>query len=123
MTCRIRNLLYACVFSSLVAVSLAPSALAHAILVETSPAIHGKVKGPEVVIKLRFNVRVDATRSRLSLVQPDGSSRPLPIAKQDKPDWLGSKASGLRAGSYRIRWQVLSSDGHITNGEIPFTVE
>jgi len=29
---------------------------------------------------------------------------------------------GLAAGAYRLRWQVLASDGHITRGEIPFTV-
>jgi methionine-rich copper-binding protein CopC len=28
----------------------------------------------------------------------------------------------LAAGAYRLRWQVLASDGHITRGEIPFTV-
>jgi len=123
MICGRKHLLHAGVLCALAAIFLTPSALAHAILVEASPAIHGKVKGPDLAIKLRFNVRVDAARSRLSLVQPDGSSHPLTIARQGKPDCLDSKASGLRAGSYRIRWQVLASDGHITNGEIPFTVE
>ncbi|HMK31366.1 MAG TPA: copper resistance CopC family protein [Terriglobales bacterium] len=115
--------LYAGVLCLLAALLVTPLLTAHAILVETIPKINGKVAGPEIVIKLRFNVRVDAARSRLTLVLPDGSSHPLPITKQEKPDRLDSKASGLHAGSYRIRWQVLASDGHITNGEIPFTVE
>jgi methionine-rich copper-binding protein CopC len=28
----------------------------------------------------------------------------------------------LLPGEYRLRWQVLASDGHITRGEIPFAV-
>jgi methionine-rich copper-binding protein CopC len=28
----------------------------------------------------------------------------------------------LAPGDYRLRWQVLAYDGHITRGEIPFTV-
>jgi methionine-rich copper-binding protein CopC len=35
---------------------------------------------------------------------------------------LTSQAQALNPGEYRIRWQVLASDGHITRGEIPFQV-
>jgi methionine-rich copper-binding protein CopC len=30
--------------------------------------------------------------------------------------------TSLQAGKYLIRWQALAPDGHITRGEIPFTV-
>ena len=33
-----------------------------------------------------------------------------------------AKASGVVAGSYVMRWQVLAEDGHITRGDIPFQV-
>jgi hypothetical protein len=101
---------------------LAHTAIAHAILVESSPAINAAVGGPNVPIKLRFNVRIDATRSRLTLVKPDASTQLLTIAKGAPADTLVSKADGLNPGDYRIRWQVLASDGHITRGEIPFKV-
>jgi methionine-rich copper-binding protein CopC len=29
---------------------------------------------------------------------------------------------GLGSGAYRLRWQVLAVEGHITRGDIPFTV-
>jgi methionine-rich copper-binding protein CopC len=97
-------------------------AIAHAILLESSPSINATVAGPGIPIKLRFNVRIDATRSRLTLVKPDASTRSLAISKDAPADTLASQAQGLNPGEYRIRWQVLASDGHITRGEIPFQV-
>ncbi|TAI60323.1 copper resistance protein CopC, partial [Bradyrhizobium sp. Leo170] len=35
---------------------------------------------------------------------------------------LDAEAKGLSPGAWRLRWQVLSVDGHITRGDIPFTV-
>jgi methionine-rich copper-binding protein CopC len=95
---------------------------AHAILLESTPPLKGQVSGPGVPIKLRFNVRIDALRSRLTLIRPDGSSQTLELSKPAPADTLAASASGLAAGEYRLRWQVLASDGHITRGEIPFTV-
>jgi methionine-rich copper-binding protein CopC len=100
---------------------VAPAA-AHAVLLESTPALKSTVSGPDVPIKLRFNVRIDALRSRLTLIHPDGSAQALEISKQTPADTLSAEASGLAAGTYRLRWQVLASDGHITRGEIPFTV-
>jgi len=97
-------------------------AVAHAVLMESNPPLKSAVSGPDVPIKLRFNVRIDALRSRLTLIRPDGSAQALEITKQTPPDTLSSEAMGLAAGAYRLRWQVLASDGHITRGEIPFTV-
>jgi copper resistance protein C len=94
----------------------------HAILKETSPAANSKVAGPDVPIVLKYNVRIDGKLSKLSLLHPDNSTTELKIEEQKSPDRLNSKATGLKAGAYRIRWQVLAPDGHITRGEIPFTV-
>lgn len=98
------------------------SVLAHAVLLESSPALKSTVVGPDVPIELRFNVRIDASRSRLTLILPGGLAQPLEIRKQTSVDMLSSEAMGLQAGVYRLRWQVLASDGHITRGEILFTV-
>jgi methionine-rich copper-binding protein CopC len=99
-----------------------PPAAAHAVLLESTPSLKSAVSGPNVPIKLRFNVRIDALRSRLTLIHPDGTAHALQISKQTPADTLSAEATGLAAGAYRLRWQVLASDGHITRGEIPFTV-
>ena len=47
---------------------------------------------------------------------------PLTVLKTDSLESLEAKASHLAAGRYTLRWQVLAIDGHITRGDIPFTV-
>ena len=97
-------------------------AWAHAIVVESSPQAQSTVSGPDVALKLRFNVRIDGPRSRLSLVGPNGKSRALDALQQPSPDSLSATLSGLLPGKYQLHWHVLASDGHITWGDIPFTV-
>ena len=95
---------------------------AHAILMESTPKINSTVKGPDLDIALRYNVRIDAGRSALHMVSPNGTVSSLAIGKQNSPDLVQSHATGLTPGAYKLRWQVLASDGHISRGEIPFTV-
>jgi len=94
----------------------------HAVLKESRPAANSKVQGPDVPIMLKYNVRIDAKLSKLQLLNPDNSTSELKIEEQTAPDTLNAKAVGLKPGAYRIRWQVLAPDGHITRGEVPFTV-
>lgn len=94
----------------------------HAILKETSPAAGSTVIGPDVPMMLKFNVRIDATRSKLQLMTPDNKMVDLTVEKQASPDTLTTKATGLKAGEYKIAWQVLAPDGHITRGLVPFKV-
>ncbi|HUL35492.1 MAG TPA: copper resistance CopC family protein [Candidatus Eisenbacteria bacterium] len=94
----------------------------HAVLKSSSPAANSTVTGPDVPIILIYNVRVDAARSKVQLLHPDSSVTDLVLEKSSSPDTLTAKATGLVPGSYTIRWQVLAPDGHITRGEVPFTV-
>ena len=102
---------------------LAWTAYGHAIVLSAKPSQHETVSGPDVAVKLRFNSRIDAKRSRLTLVTPSGEQRPLAITETPAGDSLVSEAKGLTSGSYILRWQVLASDGHITRGEVPFSVK
>ena len=101
---------------------LSQLAWAHAILMESTPQQHSTVKGPDVSIVLRYNVRVDGSRSRFVLLGEDGSSRTLTLEKQTSPDVLKSQATGLQPGRYKLQWRVLASDGHISNGDVAFNV-
>ena len=95
---------------------------AHAILMDSTPKLNAAVKGAELDVNLRFNVRVDGERSRVQLLAPDGTSSMLTLAGQSKPDILQTHAGGLKPGAYKLEWQVLASDGHISRGEIPFNI-
>jgi copper resistance protein C len=96
---------------------------AHAIVLSATPAPKAEIQGPDVPVKLRFNSRVDTKRSTMILVTPDGEQRALVITQSAPEDSLVSEAKGLKAGAYTLRWQVLASDGHITRGEVVFTVK
>lgn len=95
---------------------------AHAVLMNSTPKMNSTVKGPDVPIKLKFNVRVDGKRSRLQLTDADGSTATLEALKQTAPDTLESRATGLKAGEYKLVWRALAADGHMSNGEVDFTV-
>lgn len=107
----------------LLVASTAQVCWAHAILMESTPKINSTVSSPDLDITLRFNVRIDGGRSRVLLVAPDGTSSALPLAKQEKPDILQMHATGLKPGAYKLQWKVLASDGHMSNGDVPFTVK
>jgi methionine-rich copper-binding protein CopC len=94
----------------------------HAILKSSFPANGASLTQSDMPVKLTFNVRVDAARSRLQLLMPDASTVELPVVKSPSPDMLVSRLTGLKPGAYAIRWQVLAPDGHISRGEIPFKV-
>ena len=98
-------------------------ALAHAVLLSSTPQKNAAVTGPDVTINLKYNSRVDGARSTLSLLKPDGTVEKIGTPSQPAPDVLSATGHGLTKGAYVLRWQVLASDGHITRGEVPFEVQ
>ena len=111
------------VLALLLAAGASQTCWAHAILMDSTPKSNSTAQGPDLDIMVRYNVRVDGSRSRVMLVAGDGTSTPLTLAKQAKPDILQMHASGLKAGAYKLQWSVLASDGHMSKGEVPFTVK
>ena len=103
------------------AIGSAP-AWAHAIIVSAQPAAGASVSGPDIDLAFTFNVRVDAQRSKLTLTGPDGRTSDIAIITNDSPAVLAGHLLGLKPGAYSVRWQVLATDGHITRGDIAFTV-
>ena len=103
---------------------LAPGvAWAHAVLVQSTPAINATVDGGDIAVTMKFSSRVDGKRSTLLLSTSDGQSKPLAIDEQGASDTLSAHVTRLGPGKYAIHWQVLATDGHVTRGEIPFKVK
>ena len=109
----------ACIFFALVFASFS---FAHAILLESTPSTNQVLHGDHLRISLHYNSRVDGARSQLTLISTDGQKR-IPLAKQAEPDRLQTEEIQVKPGAYRLVWQVLASDGHLTRGQIPFKVE
>jgi methionine-rich copper-binding protein CopC len=117
----VRHFLILVMMAPLTALTL----FAHAVLVEAMPTRHTIVSGPNVVIRLRFNSRIDVARSRLTVILLD-HQKTVSVAidpASSTLDVLEARASGLRAGTCVLRWQVQSVDGHVTRGEVPFEVK
>jgi methionine-rich copper-binding protein CopC len=107
-----------------VAWNRARPAIAHAIVVESEPANGARLERSPSAVRVRFNSKIERKLSRLSLVGPD--RRPIPLVLEgagDRPDRLAASLPPLEPGAYAIRWRVLATDGHITEGAIRFTIE
>lgn len=98
-------------------------ALAHALLVSSSPHQAEVVHGDHAHIELKFNSRVDGGRSSVMLVSKGGPSHALKLDTQPAPEVLSTDATDLHKGAYSLRWQAVASDGHISRGEIAFSVQ
>jgi methionine-rich copper-binding protein CopC len=107
---------------ALVVLSRRP-ALAHAILVSSSPAQDARVRVGRVAIALTYNSRIDRARSRLTLFDAADRATVLAIQGEDSPAVLRAEATLTAPGAWRLRWQVLAVDGHITRGDVGFTAE
>ncbi len=112
--------LFACLLVCLIALAARPAA-AHAILIDSTPSPLGHVPPGRLLLTLRYNSRVDAGRSKLVL-QHAGDETRLVQTAGDTPDVLRA-ALDVTPGDYVVAWQVLATDGHITRGRVPFTVD
>ena len=112
---------------ALVALGAAPllprPASAHALVMSSTPAPGARLASAPAQVTLRFNSRIDHGRSRMTLFGPDNLPVPLTLAPETDPALVEAPLpANLGAGSFRLRWQVLAVDGHITRGDIFFTV-
>ena len=97
--------------------------MAHAILEQSQPPRAAACRPARWTCRSRYNSRIDRARSRLTLTSPDHSQTVLTIRPTGPPDLLDSqRRSSTTPGAYVVRWQVLAIDGHITRGDVPFTV-
>jgi methionine-rich copper-binding protein CopC len=119
--------LWSLMLALLLCADLSAPAKADAFVVRSSPANDEVLQGPDLLIRLQFSVRIYPRRSKLTLVSPDEHEIPVqivaPISDTSDPLVLGGyTTTGLPPGAYRLRWQVLSVDGQLSHGEIPFTI-
>jgi methionine-rich copper-binding protein CopC len=86
--------------------------LSHASLVKSVPARRGQIFKSPPQIQLWFSERLEARFSSLKVIDSSGNRVDL--------DYVGVKP--LVPGQYKIRFRVLSVDGHVVEDEVPFTI-
>ncbi len=100
---------------------------AHAVLMESNPADGSILANPPSQVVLRFNARIEKSLARFVLAASTGKVVPLPIiskniSKGDAPDRLVVPLPRLQPGAYTLRYKVLATDGHATQGILRFSV-
>lgn len=117
----IRNYLSAAILA--LAGGVSASAFAHAKLQSSDPQAGSTLARPPRQIRLKFNEALEPAFSKIELTGPRDSAIPV-AAAVDKADATVMTAAlpPLSAGAYRIRWSVMTHDGHKTKGEVTFTV-
>ncbi len=99
-------------------------AAAHAIVLESSPLHDAALTESPARIVLRFNSRIEAGLSRVTIESASGRPVALPAAGAlGAENRLVVPLSPLPPGVYVVRYRVLAADGHVTEGALRFTVK
>ena len=96
----------------------------HAYLVRSAPAARTTVGRAPERIQLWFNERLEPAYSRVSVWSRDGKqvdTGDVEVAASE-PTRLSVGVPALPAGTYTVKFRVLSVDGHVVEAEYAFTV-
>jgi methionine-rich copper-binding protein CopC len=97
---------------------------AHAYLVKSAPTRRATLSSAPARVALWFNERLEAQFSQLSVWNTEGQQvdgGDVQVGPEDGKK-LSVGTPMLPAGTYTVRYRVLSVDGHIVEAEFPFTV-
>jgi methionine-rich copper-binding protein CopC len=96
----------------------------HAVLVKSSPARRAILSQPPARVQLWFNERLEAQFSQLTVWDAEGrqvDAHDVQVGPDDAKR-LSVSLPDLVPGMYTVKFRVLSVDGHVVEGEFPFTV-
>ena len=97
-------------------------ALAHATLIESTPAKDAVLAKPPHEIRLRFNARIEGRVTRMTLRRNDGVDIPVKVSQSARGNVLTVAVPELAPGIYTLGYKVMATDSHITEELIRFTV-
>jgi copper resistance protein C len=104
---------------------IAPAAVrAHAFLDHSDPAVGSTVPTSPAVVHLWFTQQVEPAFSSVTVTDQSGASMndgPAAIDPNNQSE-LDVKLKPLPAGTYTVKWHVLSVDTHTTEGDFTFHV-
>jgi methionine-rich copper-binding protein CopC len=100
------------------------AAYAHAFLDHADPRVGNTVKGPPRTLSLWFTQNLESTFSTIEVIDPNGARMNAGNASVDANDrkLLRVPLKVLPAGTYTVKWHVLSVDTHTTEGNFTFHV-
>jgi methionine-rich copper-binding protein CopC len=108
----------------LAALALPAGALAHAFLDRAVPAVGSKVHGRPAEVRLRFSQPLEPAFSTVKVLDASGKQIDRKDKRLDPADASVLRVSlpPLAPGVYSVRWRVLSTDTHVSEGDYSFEV-
>ena len=113
------------VFALLAACTMATSVNAHPTLKAASPPANGTAAAP-AEIRLSFSERVILKFSSVELKDQAGkmiATGKLATDPKDQKQLVVPLEAPLKAGTYSVKWNVVSVDTHRVNGSYSFKVD
>jgi len=106
-------------------VAAAAPATAHSFLIDANPSAKDHVAAAPKTIKLKFGAGVEPNYSTVTIEGADGKVLASgAVGKPETPRELTLDApADLPPARYIVRYRVLSTDGHIVEGNYEFTID
>jgi methionine-rich copper-binding protein CopC len=105
----------------MLAAASAPLALAHAFFDHASPPVGSTVDRAPDRVTLHFSQDLEPAFSSVQVFDATGHEVDRNDTKADGPS-LAVSVPALAPGRYRVKWRVLSTDTHVTEGDFAFEV-
>jgi copper resistance protein C len=111
-------------FALCVTLTFPSTVLPHAALIKSIPARRAQIFNAPKQIQLWFNERLEARFSSLEVIDSKGKrvDRGNVAVGTDDSKRLFVGVNPLPPGQYKVRFRVLSVDGHVVEDEFPFTI-
>ena len=115
---RVGLALAACVLTATVAAG-------HAVLQRAEPRVESRQKRSPDEVKLYFTERLEPAYSSVRVLNDRGVQIDRRDSRVDRtnPALLRATLPPLPAGTYTVRWRVLSIDADVTEGTFTFRIE
>ena len=97
---------------------------AHAFLKDAEPDVGSTIQASPSEVRIRFTENVEPAFSSIQVFDASGKEvdkRDVHLDRSDRT-LLHVSLPGLRAGTYKVVWRVVSVDTHVTNGSFTFRV-
>ena len=98
--------------------------LAHAFLETASPKVGSQLSAPPKEVRITFSESVEPAFSKISVQGPPGFGGAGPAQPAGDARTLAAPLRGPEPpGSYIVRWRVVSTDSHVTQGTFRFELK
>ena len=100
-----------------------PVTYAHAVVVKATPSDRSTLASVPPEIVLQFNATLEKKLVHLKLERADGSSQTLTDRAPEAAVVRCTLPQDLIPGAYTLKYKVLATDGHATQGVLRFTID